>query len=133
MIYLLVSEFLLNTLYPAANFVNREGTASSLTQRIQLRRTSLLERLATQLGCRASWKDERLLRRSAQEDRRSRGERDAQVRSRSHLRRGHLLRQALRGDVGRGEVAGSARRTPCRHRRGAARSGLPRSPCRRSQ
>jgi len=36
MIYLLVSEFLLDTLYPAANFVNREGTASSLTQRIQL-------------------------------------------------------------------------------------------------
>src|SRR5215211_4251361 len=64
-----------------------------------------LEHLATVLGCARSWEDERLLRRSAQEDRRSRGERDAQVRSRSHLRRGHLLRQALRGNVPRGEVA----------------------------
>src|SRR5215211_7788996 len=66
----------------------------------------ILERLAAQLGCMASWKDERLLRGPAQEDRRGRRGGDAHGRGRSHLRRGHLVRQALRGDLPRGEVAG---------------------------
>src|SRR5215216_6789941 len=59
----------------------------------------VLERLATKLGCRASWKNERLFRRPKKEDRRGRREGDAQDRGRPHLRRGHLLGQALRGEL----------------------------------
>src|SRR5215208_101214 len=65
----------------------------------QFPRTPLLERLATKLGCRASWKNERLFRRPKKEDRRGRREGDAQDRGRPHLRRGHLLGQALRGEL----------------------------------
>src|SRR5215210_8943259 len=64
-----------------------------------MRPRSTLERLATKLGSRASWKNARLFRRPKKEDRRGRREGDAQDRGRSHLRRGHLLRQALRGEL----------------------------------
>lgn len=65
-----------------------------------------LERLAAMLGRTATWQDERLLRRPEKEDSRGRREGDAQDRSRQDLRRERLLRQALRGHLPRGEVAG---------------------------
>ncbi len=64
----------------------------------------LLEHLATVLGCVASWEDERVLRRPEEEDRRGRGKGDAQDRSRTDLRRGYLLSQALRRHGPRGEA-----------------------------
>src|SRR5215213_6782866 len=74
---------------------------------VQVDQTVNLEPLATQLGCPASWGDERLLRGPAQEDRRSRREEgDAQDRGRQDLRRGHLLGQTLRGHGTRGKVVG---------------------------
>ena len=63
-----------------------------------------LEHLATVLGCVASWEDERVLRRPEEEDRRGRGKGDAQDRSRTGLRRGYLLSQALRRHGPRGEA-----------------------------
>src|SRR5215208_1972681 len=96
---------------------------------------SCLERLATKLGCRASWKNERLFPRPKKEDRRGcRGGGDAQDRGRPHLRRGHLLGQALRGDLPRGEIPRSEE-TPRlqteagRRRQEAAGSGPRRAPC----
>src|SRR5919199_5401511 len=68
------------------------------------RRIRDLERLATKLGCRAPWKNERLFRRPKKEDRRGHRKGDAQDRGRPYLRRGHLLGQALRGDLPQGEI-----------------------------
>ncbi len=59
----------------------------------------VLEHLAAVLVCTASWEDERLLRRPQEEDSRGRREGDAQDRGRQDLRRGHLLGQALRGEL----------------------------------
>src|SRR5215208_701212 len=67
-----------------------------------------LECLAAMLDCTASWKDERLLRRPKEEDSRSRREGDAQDRSRSYIRRWHLLGQTLRRHGRSGPVAGTA-------------------------